>query len=105
MCADLELVIFCGRSPGCMGPSFLDSKFFEAGAVLAWKCAISEEVSSCGVDVLLGVAVTFSTASCFRAVSLSMPFFLRKTFIVVRSALLGLQSSALTGSCKQTGQA
>lgn len=37
MCADeaLELVIFCDRSPGCMGPSFLDSKFFEAGAVLA----------------------------------------------------------------------
>lgn len=37
MCADeaLELVIFCDRSPGCIGPTFLDSRFFEAGAVLA----------------------------------------------------------------------
>lgn len=68
-------------------------------------CVISEVVSICGVAVLVGVAATFSTASCFRAASLSMPFFLRKTFIVVRSALFGLQSSALTGSCKQTGQA
>lgn len=68
-------------------------------------CVISEVASICGVAVLVGVAATFSTASCFRAASLSMPFFLRKTFIVVRSALFGLQSSALTGSCKQTGQA
>ncbi len=54
--------------------------------------------------MLAGVAETFSTASFFRAVSLSIPFFLRKTLIVVRSALFGLQSSPLTGSCKQTGQ-
>jgi hypothetical protein len=34
-----------------------------------------------------------------------MPFFLRKTLIVVRRALFGLQSSPFTGSCKQTGHA
>ena len=34
-----------------------------------------------------------------------MPFFFRKTLIVVRRALLGRQSSALTGSCKQMGHA
>lgn len=64
----------------------------------------SRWASACDVAEVAEV-LALSTSSFLRAASLSMPFFLRKTFIVVRKALFGLQSSALTGSCRQTGQA
>ena len=53
----------------------------------------------------VGVAAAFSSISFFLADSLSITFFFKKTLIVVRRALLGRQSSALTGSCKHTGHA
>ncbi len=55
-------------------------------------------------DAAEGVTI-LSSKSFLRDASLSMPFFLRKTLIVVRRALFGLQSSPFTGSCKQTGHA
>ena len=61
--------------------------------------------SICDVAKVVGAIGPLSASSFLRAASLSIPFFLKKTLIVVRSALFGLQSSALTGSCKQTGQA
>lgn len=52
-----------------------------------------------------GVWDASSACSFPFCVSLFFSSVLRNTFMVVRKALFGLQSSALTGSCAQTGQA
>jgi hypothetical protein len=68
-------------------------------------------VASAGVDASIGVAVTSKGVagalffvSFNRSASRFFSSVRRKTLIVVRRDLFGLQSSAATGVCSQTGQ-
>ncbi len=88
----------------CVGSTLASASPTE-GTTGVWDGWRSDVSSRCGVAGSAGAAAAWSIISFFRAASRSIPFFLRNTLIVVRRALLGRQSSALTGSCKQIGQA
>lgn len=59
--------------------------------------------ASIGVSGVAGVAGGVFFSSFTRNASLFFSSVLKKTLIVVRNDLLGLQSSAATGVCSQTG--
>ncbi len=58
--------------------------------------------ASIGVAGVTGVSGGVSLRSFSRSASLFFSSVLRKTLIVVRNDLLGLQSSVATGVCSQT---
>lgn len=66
-----------------------------------------DEGRSLGSDsgTAAGVVAALSVACFFCAFSLSVINFFKKALIVMRRVLLGRQSSPLTGSCRQMGQA
>jgi len=71
---------------------------------------VGTAISSCGTAGTIGTSGTgvdgLGVAGFASARSLSLFFssFLRKALTVKRSALLGLQSSRVSGLCAQTGQ-
>lgn len=60
--------------------------------------------NSWGLGASMGVGGADSLASFARKASLFFSAVRKKTFMVVRRDLFGLQSSAERGECSQTGQ-